>query len=156
MEKETKQKYVEHPMEEILDIEPGTTLVEYQETPVVEAVIPTNYDDKDKEIDEKLETIYTTAMDAATDLADEIEKVEGKYKARMGEVSATMLNVALAAVREKANVKVHKDRSAPSGKPGSVGGDYTVNNNLIVADRNEVLRAFMKQKTPSEVTNETE
>lgn len=154
MEKETKQKYIEHPMEEILDIEPGTTLIEYQETPIVEAIIPVNYDDKDKEIDDKLETIYTTAMDAATDLADEIERVEGKYKARMGEVSATMLNVALAAVREKAAVKMHKDKSIPSSKPGAVNGDYTVNNNLIVADRNEVLRAFLNRKP--EAKSETE
>ena len=71
-----------------------------------------------------------------------MEKVEGKYKARVGEVTATMLNVALGTVREKRMMKEHKDKLSPNKHQG------TINNTLIVgdsvmADRNELLRAFM-------------
>lgn len=139
-----KQKTIEHPLEEVFDIEPGTTIVEYKEAVPAPVVVMPNYDQKDDEIEEKLEEIYTTAMSQVEVISDEIERVEGKYKARMGEVTATMLNVALGAVREKSVLKMHKDKLTPT--PGS--GPQTVNNNLIVADRNEILRALLaKQKS---------
>jgi hypothetical protein len=138
-----KEKSIEHPLEEVFDIEAGTTMVEYKEvTPAVVVEMP-NYDAKDDEIESKLEEIYTVAMTQVDVISDETERVEGKYKARMGEVTATMLNVALGAVREKAALKMHKDKLTPSAN-----GPSTVNNNLIVADRNEILRALLsKQKT---------
>mgnify|MGYP006338186639 FL=1 len=70
--------------------------------------------------------------------------VEGKYKARMAEVSATMLNVALSAVREKRQLKEHKDKL--SNAPRAPGGSKTINHNLIVADRNELLRMMLEKK----------
>lgn len=139
MDTNTRQKTIAHPLEEVLDIEPGTTLVEYQEVVPLEAVVMPNYDDKDVEIESRLEEIYSVAMGQVSVIGDEIERVEGKYKARMGEVSATMLNVALGAVREKSALKMHKDKLTPT--QGS--GPQTVNNNLIVADRNEILRALL-------------
>ena len=75
-------------------------------------------------------------------IADEMERVEGKYKARIGEVTATMLNVALGAVREKTALKMHKDKLTPI--PGA--GPQTVNNNLVVADRNEILQMLLQKK----------
>lgn len=133
-----KTKVIEHPMEEVLDIEPGTTVVEYTETLPAEPVKMPTYDDKDVEIETKLEEVYASAMGNVTTVADEMERVEGKYKARIGEVTAAMLNVALGAVREKRELKKHKDQIdlevANSGAP------RTVNNNLVVADRNEILR----------------
>jgi hypothetical protein len=112
------------------------------------AVPMANYDAKDDEIEEKLEEIYTIAMDQVQTLGDEIERVEGKYKARMGEVSATMLNVALGAVREKSALKMHKDKLTPVA--GSTGA-RTVNNtlNVVTADRNELLRLFIEQQNKS-------
>ena len=136
----TKEKTIQHPLEDVFDIDPGTTLTEYTEglpSPVVEDV---KYDAKDNEIETKLEEIYTVAMGQVSVIGDEIERVEGKFKARMGEVTATMLSVALGAVREKSVLKMHKDKLAP---PPAGTGTHTVNNNLIVADRNEILRALM-------------
>ena len=96
-----QEKIIEHPLESIFDIEPMTTPAEYNAI-VPDEVIPTvGYDDKDNEIEGKLEEIYASAMGQVGVISDEIERVEGKYKARMSEVSATMLNVALSAVREK-------------------------------------------------------
>ena len=129
-------KFIEHPLEDALDIEPCTTLTEYVEVVPDVPIMHVAYDDKDSEIENKIEEVYSAAMNSANVLADEIEQVEGKYKARMGEVSATMLNVALGAIREKRQLKEHKDKSTTA----SGNGTKTVNNNLVVADRNEILR----------------
>lgn len=137
----TKEKTIEHPLEEVFDIPTGTTIVEYKETLPAQVVEMPNYDQKDGEIEEKLEEIYSVAMGQVEAISDEMERVEGKYKARIGEVSATMLNVALGAVREKSLLKQHKDKVKPTGGP------QTVNNtlNVVTADRNELLRLFAEQ-----------
>lgn len=144
-----KTKQIEHPMEEVLEIEPGTTVVEYKELVPVEPVKIAEYDVKDDEIEGKLEEIYTVAMGQVEAVGDELDRVEGKYKARIGEVTANMLNVALGAVREKREMKSHKDKlfvSASALKNKLAGGEKTVNNNLIVADQSEILRVIQGEK----------
>lgn len=139
-----KERTIEHPLEEIFQLEPGTTVVEYKEVVPTEILQAPEYDDKDSEIEAQFQEIYDVAMGNVTAMSDEIERIEGKYKARAGEVTATMLSVALSAAREKAQLKSHKDKMSTekitAGRPG------TVNNNLIVADRNEILRAFLDKK----------
>ena len=137
-----KEKSIEHPLEEVFDIDAGTTIVEYHEVvPAVIVHMPT-YDEKDDEIEGQYEEIYTIAMSQVADIGDELGRVEGKYKARIGEVTATMLNVALSAVREKAQLKMHKDKLTPM----SGSGPNTANNNSnITADRNELIRLFLDQ-----------
>ena len=132
----TKTKLIEHPLEDALNIDCCTTLTEYVEVVPDVPVCHVAYDDKDDEIERKIEEVYSASMNSANVLADEIEQVEGKYKARIGEVSATMLNVALGAIREKRQLKEHKDKSTTI----TGNGAKTVNNNLVVADRNEILR----------------
>lgn len=138
----TREKEIEHPMEDILDITPCTTIVEYKEVEPSPIVPMPTYDAKDDEIEGKLEEIYAVAMGSVETIGDEMERVEGKYKARIGEVTATMLNVALGAVREKAALKMHKDKI----QPVTSGGPQTVNNNLVVADRNEILQMLLKKQ----------
>lgn len=138
-----KEKYIEHPLEDVLDIDSGTTVVEYKEALPAEVIPMPNYDQKDDEIEGKLEEIYTVAMEQVQVISDETERVEGKYKARMGEVTATMLTVALGAVREKSALKMHKDKISGA----AISGPSTVNNNLILADRNEILRALIDKKS---------
>lgn len=138
-----KTKAIEHPMEAVLDLDPGTTIVEYTEVLPAEVVKMPTYDEKDDEIENKLEEVYTTAMGTVSTVADEIERVEGKYKARIGEVTAAMLNVALGAVREKRELKKHKDQVTVDA---TQAGPRTVNNNLVVADRNEILRILGDKK----------
>jgi len=139
-----KTKLVEHPMENVLDIEPGTTVVEYTEVlPAVIVKMP-EYDKKDDEIETKLEEVYITAMGNVATVADALETAEGKYKARIGEVTAAMLTVALGAVREKRELKMHKDKITLDAVEGAT--PRTVNNNLVVADRNEILRILADKK----------
>lgn len=144
----TSEKLIEHPLEEVFDIEPCTTIVEFKEVLPVDLVKPQNYDQKDTEIETQLEDIYSAAMTQAATISDEMELVEGRHKARIGEVSATMLNVALSAVREKANIKMHKDKLTPSGGATVINGNATVNHNTlnVTADRNEIMRLIRDQK----------
>jgi hypothetical protein len=143
----TKEKLVHHPLEDVLDIDPGTTMVEYREVVPAEIVVMPTYDQKDNEIEGKLEEIYSTAMGQVTAIGDEMERVEGRFKARIGEVTATMLNVALGAVREKSMLKQHKDKLTPAQQAANT--PHTVNNNLIVADRNELLRLMIDKAAAS-------
>lgn len=133
-------KVVDHPLEEVFDIESGTTVVEYNEVTPMELLQPPQYDAKDMEIEGQLEEVYATAMTQVTAIADEMDRVEGRHKARMGEVTATMLNVALSAVREKNVMKMHKDKNMTAA--AAAGTPHTLNQNLIVANREEILRAL--------------
>jgi hypothetical protein len=139
-----KEKIVAHPLETIFDIEENTTTVEYNEVVPAEVVDAVGYDEKDNEIEEKLEEIYSIAMVNATIATDEMERVEGKFKASVGAVSAQMLNVALGATREKSLLKQHKDKLGSTAR--TAGTPHTLNQNLIVADRNEILRMMMTEK----------
>lgn len=142
----TKEKMIEHPLEDVFDIEAETTVVEYKEAIPAEVVQMPTYDEKDVEIEDKLEEVYTLAMGNAAAIGDEMERIEGKYKARVGEVTATMLNVALGAIREKRELKMHKDKMGPTG---AATGNHTTNNNLIVADRNDLIKALADKITNS-------
>ena len=139
-----KQKTIEHPMEGLLDITPGTTVIEYTEIVPGDVVKMPDYDAKDDEIEGKLEEIYTVAMGNVQVIADEMDRVEGKYKARIGEVTATMLNVALGAVKHKADLKMHKDKQKADTPSGTA--THTTNNNLVVADRNDIIRMLIDSK----------
>ncbi len=146
MEYIKKEKTIDHPLEDAFDIEPGSTIIEYTET-VPQPLADSNmYDDKDNDIEDRLEEIYATAMAQAVSVSDELERVEGKYKARISEVTATMLNVALSAVRERREMKQHKDKLVV-GRNGSTNTTTnTTNNNLVVADRNELLKMITGKK----------
>lgn len=138
----TNEKIIDHPLEDAFGIETGTTIMEYHECLPEKPVDMVNYDKKDDEIEIKLEEIYSTAMGQVMLIADQMELVEGKYKARVGEVTATMLNVALGSVREKRMMKEHKDKLSPSKYQGNVHNTLIVGDSVL-ADRNELLRAFM-------------
>lgn len=137
-----KAKIVEHPLEAEFDIEPCTTPVEYNAVVPSDLVEIVGYDNKDNEIEQQYEEIYAVAMGQVEVIADEMERVEGKYKARVGEVTATMLNVALGAARAKADLKIHKDKLGVTAKNAGTPNSLT-QNNIITADRNEILRMMM-------------
>lgn len=141
-EKNKVIKKIEHPMEEFLDIEKGTTEVEvYQREG--DLITADGYDDKDAEIDEQYQEIYESAMDGYDLLSEELHKVEGKYKARVGEVSVQHLNAALNAAKAKADLKQHKDKLEPakSSKSASVNESGSIE----VPDRQALLETLRKQ-----------
>lgn len=133
-----------HPMEEILNIESGTTMMEHHtiEVDPIQSSSVVDYDEKDDDIEQRLVDIYDLALNQAAIINDEIEMVEGKYKASLAENSAAMLNIALGSVRERSLLKQHKDKlQIATDKINLKKGDkHVTNNNLIVANRNEIMK----------------
>lgn len=138
----TSEVVKDHPLENMFNITPNSTVVEVTEVAPLDQVEMNNYDAKDLEIGDQLEEIYAVAMSGATEISDGMGSLEGRYKAKSGETCATMLSVALEAVRTKANIKIHKDKLGPTKQATQVNGNQTniTNNNLITADRNEIMR----------------
>lgn len=139
------ESFVEHPFEKIFDLEPCST-VSREVTVVTDPLVePEEYDDKDKEIEQQFQEVYTSAMEAYVVGMDSIDDIEPKFRSRIVETSSQMLTIALNAAKEKAAMKKHKDDLGV--KKQEVGKDNnTTNNTLIVADRNEMLKMLMNGK----------
>jgi len=129
---------ISHPMEGVLDIEEGTTVIQQIEPRRAELVHADEFDDKDVEIEEQFQEVYDAAMGAFDQQSIDTAAIEPKYRARNQEVAAQYLNAALNAAKEKSNMKQHKDKLTVAKVKAQNSG--TTNNNLIVADRNEILK----------------
>ena len=154
MATETKEVEVQvkHPMEEVLDIEPGTTNMTKVERNS-DLVIASEYDEKDNEIEEQFQEVYDAAMGAFEGQMEEAELVEGKYKARNGEVAVQFLNTALNAAKEKSGLKQHKDKTALA--EGKLAGDGSRRDkDVIIADRNELLKALFGKEQEEPIDGE--
>lgn len=149
-DKKTTEKTIDHPLEKVFDIERGTTIVEREESLPLQLIQHEEYDNKDKELEDQLEEIRSAAMDAFDAQNDVVDTVEGKYVARNAEVAVQFLNTALMAVKEKSNIKIHKDKlvldKINAGKPS------TQNNTVNIFDRNELLR-LMRDGEPKKEKN---
>ena len=144
-----------HPLEEVLEIEQNTTEVIKEKRIIVDDNTDSNevqsstiddieYDSKDNEIDNDLQTIINYALDAYDDMNSEMDRIEGRWKARHAEVAVNYLNTALNAVKEKASIKSTKDQLRL--KANTANSPRTLNQNLIVADRNELLRQLFSEE----------
>lgn len=137
------EKAIEHPLEGVLDIDTGSTMVEYIEPAVPAEVVQVDgvYDEKDMEIEEQLQEIYETAMTQFEVQAGITETVEGKYAARNAEVAVQYLTAALNAVQTKASVKGNKDKLVVKTlTEPKVGG-----NGNVIMDRNELMKLLDKK-----------
>lgn len=137
---EKKFKEIEHPMESILDIEPGSTIMPFVEREIAELVETETYDDKDVEIETQFQEVYDAAMHAFDTQQNDAELIEPKYKARTQEIAVQFLNAALSAAKEKSNLKAHKDKLTIDR---AKTGPKNLQQNLIVADRNDLLKQFL-------------
>ena len=147
-EKITKERTIEHPLEEFMGIEKGTTIVEYEESLPTELVAHEQYDDKDNEIEDQFQAVYDKAMEAFDAQSDITDQVEGKFAARNAEVAAQFLNTALNAAKEKGGQKQHKDKLDVAKK--NVGKPNTVNNNVIM-DHSEMMRLIRDKSEPKDI-----
>lgn len=154
-----KENLKKHPLEDIFNIEPGSTydiarIDDDNEMIAVpeQAVAPTYQDDaEDKDINEKIESIFEAAMDAYENQTALTEIVEPRYAARNAEVAAQYLNTALNATALKARTKNDKRRSSqfvPFNNTNISGS------NVVVASRNEILE--MLRNKNKEATNQME
>jgi len=147
-DKITKERTMEHPLEEFMGIEKGTTIIEYEESLPAELVEHEQYDEKDNEIENQFQVVYDKAMDAFDAQSDITDQVEGKYAARNAEVAAQFLNTALNAAKEKGGQKQHKDKLDVAKK--NVGKPNTVNNNVIM-DHSEMMRLIREKAEPKDI-----
>ena len=135
------EKAMTHPIEEVLEIEAGTTYFPAIETTKTELVVAPEFDPMDTQINEQFQEIYDTAMDAYEQQALDIETIEPKYRARNSEVAVQYLNTALTAAKEKSTTKMFKDKLLHKAR---ATGPKTLNQNVIVADRNDLLKELFR------------
>ena len=162
----------EHPLEKIFNIEPGSSftspLIDDTSDRSREIVDPTSGSmvarsstplpaELDKEerledlhIDTQLENIHNSALTAFEKSSRLVDEVDPKFAARNAEVAAQYLNIALNAVNSRVDAKF-KRQKVRIAKDGA-GTPSTVNNNVIVADRNQLLRQIFGEEV---VENET-
>lgn len=130
-------KLTDHPLEEIFGLDQGTTISPVQS---VEIEIDEDGDQEESGIDQQLDTIYAHALEAYETQAEMVDQVDPKFMARTAEVAAQYLKIALDSTNSKSNKFINKKKiNASRGKMDAPG---TVNNNLIVADRNDILKAL--------------
>lgn len=151
-EHEQGYKQIEHPVEQVLELQEGSTMVPTSEREGIELTVTEEYDDKDHEVERQFHEVYESAMTAFEQQQQDNEIIEPKYRARNQEVAVQYLNTALSAAREKANMKQHKDKLVQK----STKGPNTVNNNLVVADRNEVLKNLINEQDTNNTTESEE
>jgi len=98
---------------------------------------------EDLQIDGKLNEIYDNAITAFNNHAGLAENADPRFSARNGEVAAQYLKLALDSTNSKveAKYKRNKVRIARMG----AGTPNSVQNNLVVADRNDVLKSIFSQ-----------
>ena len=159
----------ENPLEKVFNIEPGSTpvfsdqlTVEISEraTSLVdpttgEIVNRSNNPDiveiekeeriEDLHIDSQLDSIHTSAMIAFEKSARMAEEVDPKFAARNAEVAAQYLNIALNAVNSRVDAKFKRQKVRLAKTTEKAPG--TVNNNVIIADRNSLLDQIFGVKT---------
>jgi hypothetical protein len=138
---------INHPLERVFDIKEGTTdIAIIDETRDLTLVEDEKYDDKDNEIERQLEEVYTISVNAAREQLREIELIDPRFRSRAQETSAQMLNTALTALKEKRSLKEHKDRLNVAIKQVEMKQGDTVNNTaVILADRNDILKALKNE-----------
>jgi len=140
-------------IDDAFDIEPSgfNSIIEYSDTKNLPSttinIEHEEYDNKDKEIENQFQDIYDKAIDAFDTQVDATEDIEGKYLARNSEVANQLLNTALAAAKEKSNLKKHSDHlrtKKANANSETPGGTTNIQNNIVM-DRNDLLK-IMGQK----------
>lgn len=131
-----------NPLDTLFDIEQeeASDIVEYDaisegELQTLAAPGATEKDEEDKEIDVKIDNVYTAAMETFQNQMAYTEIIEPRYAARNAEVAASYLNIALSAATQRARVKGDRKRIGTFIPQGG-----RVTNNTIVATRDEIMR----------------
>lgn len=142
-------KQTGHPLEDIFGLPSGTTEVTViqRNTQLVEH---SDFDDKDSEIEEQFQEVYDVAMSTFENQVEMLERAETdpKYVARQMEVAAQFLNTALAAAKEKANLKTTKDKllAAQRTGPGSGNVPSVGSGEPVVMSHSALLKMLKEAK----------
>lgn len=161
-----------HPLEDVFNIEPGTTPMPTASTQVsTEMIDPatgevikrsvTNVTDseiekeeriEDLKIDGQIDSIHGAAMNAFESQARLSQEVDPKFAARNAEVAAQYLKIALDAVGTRVDTKYKRAKVRIAKNEGP----RQVQNNLIVADRNDLLKSLFGKEEIKTIVAEGE
>lgn len=117
-------------------------IVERTTTDLTPEIIEREERIEDMQIDGKLNEVYDNAMTAFNTHASVVDGADPKFAARNGEVAAQFLKIALDSANSKIDAKYKRNKVRIAR--GSAGVPNQVQNNLIVADRNDVLKQLFK------------
>lgn len=136
----TETTTIEHPLESVFDISPNSTVVTTERLQLDNPDTPSElYDKFDHTVDGMFQEVYEAAMTSFADQAGLLMQSDPKFSARNMEVANAFLSTALNAAKERAALKIGKEKLVIGS------GVKTVNNNLIM-DRNELLKMLKEQK----------
>ena len=166
LDDEPKAPVTPSPFEALFGIEPGSTpaptdlppdaytktggaLVDPTTGEIVEQPVDADSATLDKEdrledlkVQAQMDTIHAAAMGAFNQQAALSQQVDPKFSARNAEVAAQFLTIALGAVTNRAKAKNDRQKLRLAKEGG--GTPNTVHNNLIVANRNDIMRELFK------------
>jgi hypothetical protein len=133
---------ISSPLEDIFDIESGTTEKALQLVPQ-SAEMASIDETEETEIAVQLNTVYNYALEAFEQQTANVQTIDPKFAARTAEVAAQYLNIALSAVNTRVSNRDRREKR----KGGKIENQNAENiqNNIIVADRNELLRMIRAQ-----------
>lgn len=96
---------------------------------------------EDLHIDAQLEGVHNAALEAFHMQHRMSQEVDPKFSARNAEVAAQYLKIALDAVSNRVDAKYKRQKVRIATQ--KIGTPNTVNNNVIVANRNDLLKALL-------------
>lgn len=104
------------------------------------------YDDKDNSLDKELSELAKLAQKTFEEQKKTAMRVEPKFRAELLGVANNLLAITLQAISKKADIKAKKDANLVRSKRQTLQIGNSENTNIIVADRNELLKARKVKK----------
>ncbi len=135
----TDLKTMGHPLDSVFDVEKNATISNIQGRDI--ELFDENEDrNKDTEIDGQLDEVYDIALQAFNTQNELTQSIDPRYSARNAEVGAQYLRIALDAAAQKSNKLINNKKLRGSKGQSYIENNGTINNNIIVADRNQILQ----------------
>lgn len=100
---------------------------------------------EDLHIDGQLESVHMAAMDAYEKQTRMTEEVDPRFAARNAEVAAQYLTIALNATNSRVDAKFKRQKIRIAKADAGTGSTTVTNSNVIIADRNAILRTLLDQ-----------
>lgn len=142
----TNKLITQHPMESIFDLDPGSTeIVDYRVDEPHPIPINPEYDTKDDDIEAQIQNVHDVALVAFQQQMEFAQLGDPKFAARSMEVATQLLNTGLAALKERAAIKIHKDKLAKE-KGRQLTPTNITNNTLVVGSRSEILKKLRENQ----------
>lgn len=127
-----------HPLEEAFNIEPNSTMVVKDDTEVELDDIDL-YDEKDKEIENDIQSIELKAVNTFDRILDELDELQDTRQIpRLYEVASNYLNIALTATDKKSRIKEYKDKL--NNKVNNVQKRLNVENQNITINTSSLIK----------------